>query len=108
VAQRVRSWHRIFYRLLALLIVALAANMSAKPVAGRTYPPSDRPLASYCDPVIGADGGANSVPGAAVPFGFANPSSETMGHDTSGYDSRQPIIGFSQTQAKPLITVRRL
>ncbi len=82
----------------ALLILALAANMSPQTVAGRTsHLPSDRPLTSYCDPFIGADGGGNTVPGAAVPFGFANPSPDTLRHDTSGYDSRQPIIGFSQT-----------
>src|SRR5215210_7102361 len=54
-------------------------------------------LTSYVDPFIGADGGGNTVPGAAVPFGFANPSPDTLHHETSGYDSAQPISGFSQT-----------
>src|SRR5260370_16213844 len=75
-------------------MVALAFNHSASIVAGQTSP---MPLTSYCDPFIGADDGGNTVPGAAVPFGFANPSPDTLRHDTSGYDSRQPIIGFSQT-----------
>jgi len=88
--------------ILALSIVALAANAAGKLVAGQTsHPPSHQPshlpLTSNCDPFIGADGGGNTVPGAAVPFGFANPSPDTLRHDTSGYDSRQPIIGFSQT-----------
>jgi len=84
--------------ILALLIVALAAKTAAKLVAGQTsHLTSHLPLTSNCDPFIGADGGGNTVPGAAVPFGFANPSPDTLRHDTSGYDSRQPIIGFSQT-----------
>jgi predicted alpha-1,2-mannosidase len=64
----------------------------------------DRPrLISTVDPFVGVDGGGNTVPGAAVPFGFANPSPDTVlsggahGFNTSGYDSSQPIIGFSQT-----------
>jgi predicted alpha-1,2-mannosidase len=82
----------------ALLIVALAANNGTELVAARkAHLPSGLPLTSYCDPFIGADGGGNTVPGAAVPFGFANPSPDTLRHDTSGYDSREPIIGFSQT-----------
>jgi predicted alpha-1,2-mannosidase len=88
--------------LVALLIIVPAANMGGNLVAGQTSrPPSHFPsqpsLTSYCDPFIGADGGGNTVPGAAVPFGFANPSPDTLQHDTSGYDSLQPIIGFSQT-----------
>src|SRR6266540_2641288 len=86
--------------ILALLIVALAAKTAAKLVAGQTsHLTSHLPLTSNCDPFIGADGGGNTVPGAAVPFGFANPSPDTLRHDTSGYDSRQPIIGFSQTMS---------
>ena len=60
-------------------------------------------LVSSVDPFVGVDGGGNTVPGAAVPFGFANPSPDTalsggaQGFNTSGYDSGQPIIGFSQT-----------
>src|SRR5215210_1441322 len=60
-------------------------------------------LTSYVDPFVGADGGGNTVPGAAVPFGFANPSPDTAPDPdpnswaTSGYESDRPIIGFSQT-----------
>lgn len=60
-------------------------------------------LTSYVDPFVGADAGGNTVPGAAVPFGFANPSPDTIPNpdpnrfDTSGYESDKPIIGFSQT-----------
>jgi putative alpha-1,2-mannosidase len=56
-----------------------------------------KPLTTYCDSFVGVDGGGNTVPGATTPFGFANPSPDTLQHDTSGYDSKQPIIGFSQT-----------
>jgi predicted alpha-1,2-mannosidase len=49
------------------------------------------------DPFIGVDGGGNTVPGAQVPFGFANPSPDTASVVSSGYASDAPIIGFSQT-----------
>jgi predicted alpha-1,2-mannosidase len=59
-------------------------------------------LTSYVDPFVGADRDGNTVPGAAVPFGFANPSPDVVPNpnfrfDTSGYESDKPIIGFSQT-----------
>ena len=60
-------------------------------------------LTAYVDPFVGADGGGNTVPGAAVPFGFANPSPDTVPTPdpkhwaTSGYESDKPVIGFSQT-----------
>jgi len=59
-------------------------------------------LISYVDPFVGADRDGNTVPGAAVPFGFANPSPDVVPNpnfrfDTSGYESDKPIIGFSQT-----------
>lgn len=60
-------------------------------------------LASYVDPFVGVDRDGNTVPGAAVPFGFSNPSPDTVPnpdpgrYDTSGYESDKPIIGFSQT-----------
>src|SRR5215213_3324683 len=58
---------------------------------------------SYVDPFVGVDKDGNTVPGAAVPFGFSNPSPDTVPnpdpgrYDTSGYESDKPIIGFSQT-----------
>ena len=60
-------------------------------------------LTSYVDPFVGVDRDGNTVPGAAVPFGFSNPSPDTVPnsdpnrYDTSGYESDKPIIGFSQT-----------
>ena len=85
--------------LAALLACLLVFNhcgiVAAQPAAPR--------LISYVDPFVGVDGGGNTVPGAAVPFGFANPSPDTAlgggahGFNTSGYDSNRPIIGFSQT-----------
>jgi putative alpha-1,2-mannosidase len=59
-------------------------------------------LIAYVDPFVGVDRDGNTVPGAAVPFGFANPSPDVVPNpnfrfDTSGYESDKPIIGFSQT-----------
>ena len=81
----------------ALLCLVYASQGAA--AAGQ----SRRRLTSHVDPFIGADGGGNTVPGAAVPFGFANPSPDTVPNpdpdhwDTSGYESDKPIAGFSQT-----------
>jgi predicted alpha-1,2-mannosidase len=80
----------------ALLLLAFALNaVTSTGFAQRPRAPVR--LIAYVDPFVGADGGGNTVPGAAVPFGFANPSPDTLRHETSGYDSAQPIIGFSQT-----------
>src|SRR5438093_124013 len=73
------SWHR---RCLAamratLLFILLAM---AEPVGAQ------QPLA-LVNPFIGADGGGNTVPGAAVPFGFVSLSPDTSHGSTSGYDS---------------------
>ncbi len=46
------------------------------------------------DPFIGATGGGNTVPGAAVPFGFVSASPDTAHGDTNGYDSWSPLVGF--------------
>jgi predicted alpha-1,2-mannosidase len=79
-----------------LLSLALTLHSSAFLIHARPSK-TRQPLVSYVDPFIGVDNGGNTVPGAAVPFGFANPSPDTLHHETSGYDSAQPIIGFSQT-----------
>ncbi|HYJ45153.1 MAG TPA: GH92 family glycosyl hydrolase [Pyrinomonadaceae bacterium] len=83
-------------RLKALWLLAFTLNAVALPGFARLSQ-AGGPLVSSVDPFIGVDGGGNTVPGAAVPFGFANPSPDTLRHETSGYDSAQPIIGFSQT-----------
>ena len=80
----------------ALLSLILALNGSTLLLFARQTQ-TQPSLISYVDPFTGVDGGGNTVPGAAVPFGFANPSPDTLRHETSGYDSAQPIIGFSQT-----------
>jgi predicted alpha-1,2-mannosidase len=49
------------------------------------------------DPFIGTTGGGATVPGASVPFGFVNFSPDTTRGDTSGYDDRSPVVGFSVT-----------
>lgn len=82
-----------------MLLCLLFIYHSIAPAQTRATPP----LLAYVDPFIGVDGGGNTVPGAAVPFGFANPSPDTVPNpdpnhwDTSGYESDKPIIGFSQT-----------
>ncbi len=54
-------------------------------------------LTKLVDPFVGADGGGNTVPGAAVPFGFVELSPDTTNADTSGYASDGQVIGFSAT-----------
>ncbi len=58
---------------------------------------AERPLARLVDPFAGADAGGNTVPGAAVPFGFVELSPDTTNADTNGYASAGQIIGFSHT-----------
>ena len=88
---------KIFARWLQALLF-LAFSLNAVTSSGFAWQPqTGMRLISYVDPFIGVDNGGNTVPGAAVPFGFANPSPDTLRHETSGYDSAQPIIGFSQT-----------
>ena len=64
---------------------------------------SEQTLTAHVDPFVGVDGGGNTVPGAAVPFGFANPSPDTVPNPdpnswaTNGYESDRDILGFSQT-----------
>lgn len=83
-----------------MLLPPLNADLSFVSRANQVAP---RRLISFVDPFIGADAGGNTVPGAAVPFGFANPSPDTIPNpdpnhwDTSGYESDKSIIGFSQT-----------
>src|SRR5258705_2469616 len=80
---------------ISLFVLALLTlNSSVVFCASRA---ATKPLTPYCDPFVGVDGGGNTVPGATTPYGFATHSPYTLQHDTSGYDSKQPIIGFSQT-----------
>jgi predicted alpha-1,2-mannosidase len=58
---------------------------------------SSSSLTQYVNPFVGSDGGGNTVPGAAVPFGFVELSPDTTNADTSGYSSSGQIIGFSHT-----------
>ena len=51
----------------------------------------------FADPFFGVDRGGATVPGAGVPFGFVELSPDTTHGDTSGYDSRGLVIGFSHT-----------
>jgi predicted alpha-1,2-mannosidase len=84
-------------RLAALLACLLLSTQQIILAQTRTR------LTSYVDPFVGVDRDGNTVPGAAVPFGFSNPSPDTVPnadpgrYDTSGYESDKPIIGFSQT-----------
>lgn len=68
---------------------ALAALLAAAPAGA--VPLSD------VDPFVGVDAEGNTVPGAKLPFGFANPSPDTRDPHTSGYRSGRPVTGFSQT-----------
>jgi predicted alpha-1,2-mannosidase len=75
----------------AFTLILLHTQSPASPNAAATSPLSD------VDPFIGSTGGGATVPGASVPFGFVNFSPDTARGDTSGYDDRSPIIGFSVT-----------
>lgn len=78
----------------------LGCALAAPTLAGGQSAP--QPPVTEVDPFIGVDGDGNTVPGAKAPFGFANPSPDTVPatefrFDTSGYQSGKPVIGFSQT-----------
>ncbi len=94
-----RTGRQNFGRLTKVLLCLLFFHQSIAPAKTSLAPR----LVSYVDPFVGVDAGGNTVPGAAVPFGFANPSPDTVPNtdpnhwDTSGYESDKPIIGFSQT-----------
>lgn len=94
-----RNARRVFNGLTATLLCFVLVTQCAMGARAQNAPR----LTSYVDPFVGVDGGGNTVPGAAVPFGFANPSPDTIPNpdpnhwDTSGYESDKPIIGFSQT-----------
>ena len=45
----------------------------------------------------GTQGGGNTTPAAAVPFGFAVAGPDTANATSSGYAAGQPLLGFSQT-----------
>jgi predicted alpha-1,2-mannosidase len=77
---------------LACLVLSGQAPGAALGAAG-----SSEPLLQWVNPFVGADGGGNTVPGAAVPFGFVELSPDTTNADTSGYASSGQIIGFSHT-----------
>lgn len=87
-----------FRKTAALLLCLLSAGQGVS-ARGQAGPPPT----SYVDPFVGVDGGGNTVPGAAVPFGFANPSPDTLPNPdpnswaTNGYESDRPVVGFSQT-----------
>jgi predicted alpha-1,2-mannosidase len=89
--------------LLCLALFMQGASPARSRTRGETRTQTATPLTSYVDPFVGADAGGNTVPGAAVPFGFANPSPDTVPNpdpnhwDTSGYESDKEIVGFSQT-----------
>ena len=52
---------------------------------------------NLADPFFGVDKGGNTVPGAAVPFGFVEFSPDTVQQETNGYSSHAAIMGFSPT-----------
>jgi predicted alpha-1,2-mannosidase len=66
-------------------------------LAGLSLWAAEPRLTQLVDPFVGADAGGNTVPGAAVPFGFVELSPDTTNADTSGYASAGQVIGFSAT-----------
>jgi predicted alpha-1,2-mannosidase len=85
-----------------LPVVILCARLFAvqiapvAPQAAAPMPERARPI-DLADPFFGVDAGGNTVPGAAVPFGFVEMSPDTVYMATNGYASRGNIIGFSPT-----------
>jgi predicted alpha-1,2-mannosidase len=75
----------------AVALVLLSTPALARPAMPATVQVSD------VDPFIGSTAGGATVPGASVPFGFVNFSPDTARGDTSGYDDRSPVVGFSVT-----------
>ncbi|HEX9108161.1 MAG TPA: GH92 family glycosyl hydrolase, partial [Longimicrobiales bacterium] len=74
-------------------VAGLLLLLAGSGVAGQAAPAP----AQLADPFLGVDGGGNTVPGAAVPFGFIELSPETEYPNTSGYSSRGRILGFAHT-----------
>lgn len=54
-------------------------------------------LTSAVDVFTGTENKGNTLPGAAIPWGFVHLSPDTVGGLTSGYDSKNDISGFSHT-----------
>ncbi|WP_158014301.1 GH92 family glycosyl hydrolase [Sphingomonas sanxanigenens] len=74
-----------------VLMLALAGQGVAQ------EPPAAADPVAAVDVFVGSDDGGNTVPGAAVPFGFVNVSPDTTGGSTNGYDGKTPVTGFSFT-----------
>ena len=52
-------------------------------------------LVDEVDPFIGVDGEGQTVPGAALPFGFVRLSPDVTNNTASGYSTGVPVRGFS-------------
>lgn len=61
-----------------------------------TAAPASAATPGEVDPFIGTTGGGNTTPAAQVPFGFAAPGPDMVGHDTAGYVPDGELLGFSQ------------
>jgi predicted alpha-1,2-mannosidase len=81
----------------AITSLALVVLCSQAPRVAFSAAESSDHLTQWVNPFVGVDGGGNTVPGAAVPFGFVELSPDTTNADTSGYSSSGRIIGFSHT-----------
>ncbi len=75
----------------------MRARCAVALLAGWSLFAAEPRLTRLVDPFVGADAGGNTVPGAAVPFGFVELSPDTTNADTSGYASAGQVIGFSAT-----------
>jgi predicted alpha-1,2-mannosidase len=85
----------IRFRLLVTLAgLSLSVYTAARSVESRSVIRQ----ASFVDPLLGADGGGNVFPGAALPFGMLKAGPDT-GDNTAnaGWTATGPITGFSQT-----------
>lgn len=89
--------HRLSSCLRVMWLVFVAISFTLGPAVPAFLQTMNRPLITYADPFVGTENGGNIAPGAEVPFGFVHVGPDTANPTTAGYNSRENIIGFSQT-----------
>ena len=87
----------VFLLPFVILCTPLFAAQVAAVAPQAAVPATHERAIVLADPFFGVDAGGNTVPGAAVPFGFVEMSPDTVYMATNGYASRGNVIGFSPT-----------
>ena len=82
----------------AIVLCALHTAVTFTVFADNVALPDTRDIVDCVDPLIGVNGGGNVPPGACLPFSMMRLSPDTAPPQvTSGYTSKNEIIGFSHT-----------